>query len=107
MGMIQKVESDNAIAAWRIAMAVMTLVMSALLALILAGINQTNIIAENARDTNNQQNQSIVLLQAQTLSLQRVSDATVNSLQQLTLQMTKNGDAIEHLNYKHDSRRDK
>lgn len=99
MGMIQKVESDGAIAAWRISMAIMTLVMSALLALILASINHTSDLSELNRDTNNKQDQSIILLQAQTQSLQRVSDATVLSLQAITLQMTRDDDRLNELEY--------
>lgn len=97
MSVIAKVESEGAIAAWRIAMAIMTLIMSALLSLILTGINKTNNIAEAARDNNNRQDQSIALLQAQTQSLQRVSDATVASLQSITLTITRNGDRLENL----------
>ena len=96
--MIAKVETPGAIAAWRIAMAVMTLVMAALLTTISVGISRTNSIAENARDNNNKQDQAIILLQAQTSALQRVSDASVTSLQALTLQMTRNGDRLDQLN---------
>lgn len=102
---ISKAETPGAVAAWRISMGIMTLVMSALLALILAGINTTNNIAQDARNVNNKQDQDIILLQArleslqaQTTSQQRVSDATVASLQTLMLQLTRAEDKMELLN---------
>ena len=99
MGMIQKVESQGAIAAWRISMALMTLVMSALLALILASLNHTSTMSEINRETNVKQDQSIILLQAQTEALQRSSDAAVVSLQAITLQMTRDDDRLNELEY--------
>lgn len=99
MGMIQKVESDGAIAAWRISMAIMTLVMSALLALILASLNHTSTLSEINRETNVKQDQSIILLQAQTEALQRSSNAAVVSLQAITLQMTRDDDRLNELEY--------
>src|SRR5574337_861881 len=101
MTIISKAETPGAVAAWRISMGIMTLVMSALLALILAGINTTNNIAQDARNVNNKQDQDIILLQArleslqsQTTSQQRVSDATVASLQTLMLQLTRAEDKM-------------
>lgn len=83
---------------WKMMMAVFGIVVTVLLSLILTGINRTNGIAEAARDRNFQQDQEIALLQTQTQALQRVSDSTVAALQAITLQMTKNQDAIEHMN---------
>jgi hypothetical protein len=91
-------ESPSGKALWKIVSGVMAAIITALLALILAGINTTNTIAQSARDNNYRQDQSIALLQAQTTSLQRVSDATVTSLQAMSLQMTKNSDQLEQLN---------
>lgn len=83
---------------WKLMMVAFGILITTLLSLILAGITHTNGIAEAARDRNFQQDQQISLLQVQTQSLQRVSDATVASLQAITLQMTKNQDTLDHLN---------
>lgn len=105
MGMIQKVESQGAIAAWRISMALMTLVMSALLALILASLNHTSTMSEINRETNVKQDQAIILLQAQTEALQRSSDAAVISLHAITLQMTRDDDRLNELEHIKKARR--
>lgn len=94
----QAFETPAGKAMWKMMMAVFGIVVTVLLSLILTGINRTNGIAEAARDRNFQQDQEIALLQTQTQALQRVSDSTVAALQAITLQMTKNQDAIEHMN---------
>lgn len=94
----QAFETPAGKAMWKMMMAVFGIVVTVLLSLILTGINRTNGIAEAARDRNFQQDQEIALLQTQTQALQRVSDSTVAALQAITLQVTKNQDAIEHMN---------
>lgn len=93
----QAFESPAGKAMFKIVMVVFGVLVSVLLSLILTGVNHTNGIAEAARDRNFQQDQQISLLQVQTQSLQRVSDATVASLQAITLQMTKNQDTLDHM----------
>lgn len=93
----QAFESPAGKAMFKIIMVVFGIVVTVLLSLIVTGINRTNGIAEAARDRNFQQDQEIALLQTQTQALQRVSDSTVSALQAITLQMTKNQDAIEHI----------
>jgi len=100
----QAFESPAGKALWKIISMIMAAVITTLLSLILAGINHTNGIAEDARDHNYQQDQQIALINAQAKvmdaridAVQRVSDATVASLQTMMLQVSKDQDALQHV----------
>lgn len=100
----QAFESPAGKALWKIVTIIIAGVITTLLALILAGINHTNGIAESARDHNYEQDQQIALINAQAKvvdaridALQRVSDATVASLQTMALQVSKDQDTIQRV----------
>ena len=100
----QAFESPAGKALWKIITIIIAGVITTLLALILAGINHTNGIAESARDHNYEQDQQIALINAQAKvvdaridALQRVSDATVASLQTMALQVSKDQDTIQRV----------
>lgn len=52
--------------------------------------------ANTERDTNFAQARDLALLNARVDAIERKTDAQISALQALTLQVTRNGDAIEH-----------
>lgn len=100
----QAFESPAGKAMFKIMMVAFGILVSVLLSLILANSERTNNIAEAARDQNYAQDQQIALAAAQAKvmdaridALQRVSDATVASLQTMALQLSKDQDTIERV----------
>jgi hypothetical protein len=100
----QAFESPAGKALFKITMVVFGVLVSVLLSLILANSERTNNIAEGARDHNYEQDQQIALAAAQAKvmdaridALQRVSDATVASLQTMVLQVSKQQDTLQHV----------
>lgn len=100
----QAFESPAGKAMFKIIMVVFGILVSVLLSLILANGQRTNTVAEGARDHNYDQDQQIALMNAQQKvvdaridALQRVSDATVASLQTMALQVSKDQDTIQRV----------
>lgn len=99
----RKLESPGGQGLSKLLLAAFGIVTTALLASINGNLHAANELAakamakaEQANDTNYQQDRDLALLKVRTDAIERKTDATVQALHALTLQVTKNGDAIEH-----------
>lgn len=100
----RKLESPTGKGLSKIVLTAFGVVITALLASINGNLHAANelaqkalVTAEQARDTNYAQERDLALLKVRTDAIERKTDATVAALQALTLQVTKNGDAVEHI----------
>lgn len=99
----RKLETAAGKGVTRVVLLAFGIVTTALLASINSNLSSANALAAKAQETaekaqiaNYDQDQQLALLKVRTDSIERKTDAAIDALRVLTIQVTHNGDAIEH-----------